>query len=330
MKFLEANFIDYTQKCNLYNLHPEIKSQFNNLTKKNIYDSNIILFGAPGVGKYTQALNIIKNFSPTGLKYERKINFQFHKKFQYIFKISDIHFEVDMELLGCNAKILWNDIYNRILDIISARPSHRGIIICRNFHKIHSELLDNFYSYMQTIDHKNTQLSYILISEHISFLPDNILKRCSIIPVKRPMKKQYEKLLNTKLTIKLHQIQNIKNLFINDKQLNSPNKKIITPIINFIIHYETLRFLELREYLYNIMIYHLDMTECIWEILTHILNLYPLEHTQVCEILSELYKFFRYYNNNYRPIYHLEKFILYLCKVVNELGKSPKNIKYNR
>ena len=50
------------------------------------------------------------------------------------------------------------------------------------------------------------------------------------------MKKQYEKLLNTKLTIKLHQIQNIKNLFINDKQLNSPNKKIITPIINFIIH----------------------------------------------------------------------------------------------
>ena len=38
MKFLEANFIDYTQKSNLYNLHPEIKSQFNNLTKKNIYE----------------------------------------------------------------------------------------------------------------------------------------------------------------------------------------------------------------------------------------------------------------------------------------------------
>ena len=180
MKFLETNFIDYVHKSSLSNLHPEMKVLFNNFTEDNIYDSNIILYGPSGVGKYTQALNIIKKFSPTNLKYERKINFRFHKKFEYIFKISDIHFEVDMELLGCNAKMLWNDIYNRILDITSARPKHKGVIICKNFHKIHSELLDNFYSYMQTIDHKNTSLSYILITEQISFLPDNILKRCSI------------------------------------------------------------------------------------------------------------------------------------------------------
>ena len=91
-------------------------------------------------------------------------------------------------------------------------------------------------------------------------------------------------------------------------------------IIDSIIHYKTLDFLELRDNLYNIMIYHLDMTECIWEILTAILKQYPLEQEKICDILSELYKFFRYYNNNYRPIYHLEKFILYLCKVVNDLG----------
>jgi Cdc6-like AAA superfamily ATPase len=320
MKFLEANFIDYTQKSSICNLHPEIKSLFNNFTEDNIYDSNIILYGPAGVGKYTQALNIIKVFSPTNLKYERKINFQFHKKFEYIFKISDIHFEVDMELLGCNAKILWNDIYNRILDIISARPNHKGIIICKNFHKIHSELLDNFYSYMQAIDHKNTLLSYIIITEQISFLPDNILKRCSVFPIKRPTKKQYEKALHMKLTINLPQIQNIKDILIKDTQLISPNKKIIAPIIDSIIHYKTLDFLELRDNLYNIMIYHLDMTECIWEILTAILKQYPLEQEKICDILSELYKFFRYYNNNYRPIYHLEKFILYLCKVVNDLG----------
>ena len=33
----------------------------------------------------------------------------------YTIKISDIHFEIDMELLGCNAKILWNDIFKSIL-----------------------------------------------------------------------------------------------------------------------------------------------------------------------------------------------------------------------
>ena len=144
MKFLETNFVDYIQKCDKQNLHHELKPMLKLFNNENIYQSNIILYGPSGVGKYTQALNLIKKFSSTGLKYERKINFQFSKKLEYIFKVSDIHFEIDMELLGCQAKILWNDIYHRILDIISTRSQHTGIILCKNFHKIHSELLDNF------------------------------------------------------------------------------------------------------------------------------------------------------------------------------------------
>ena len=68
------------------------------------------------------------------------MNINLQKKKQYVFKISDIHFEVDMELLGCNAKVLWNEIYKAILDILSTRPSHSGIILCKNFHKIHNEV----------------------------------------------------------------------------------------------------------------------------------------------------------------------------------------------
>ena len=30
------------------------------------------------------------------------------------------------------------------------------------------------------------------------------------------------------------------------------------------------------------------------------------------EVFSKMYLFFKYYNNNYRPIYHLEYFIFYL------------------
>ena len=41
-------------------------------------------------------------------------------KKQYIFNVSDIHFEIDMSLLGCHAKMLFNDIYYHILDILSA------------------------------------------------------------------------------------------------------------------------------------------------------------------------------------------------------------------
>ena len=56
-------------------------------------------------------INIIKEFSQSNLKYERKINITTLKNKLYIIKISDIHFEIDMDLLGCNAKLLWNDIF---------------------------------------------------------------------------------------------------------------------------------------------------------------------------------------------------------------------------
>ena len=89
-----------------------------------------------------------------------------------------------MELLGCNAKSLWNAVYHHVLDILSTRQTHRGIVLCRNFHRIHSELLDTFYSYMQTLAHKELDLSYILLTEGIAFIPDNILTRCFLVPIK--------------------------------------------------------------------------------------------------------------------------------------------------
>jgi hypothetical protein len=36
------------------------------------------------------------------------------------------------------------------------------------------------------------------------------------------------------------------------------------------------------------------------------------------KILENTYKKLKQYNNNYRPIYHLENFIIYLCKTVHE------------
>ena len=52
---------------------------------------------------------------------------------EFIFKISDIHYEVNMEILGCNAKILWNDIYCNIIDMINSSQQLQGFIICKNF-----------------------------------------------------------------------------------------------------------------------------------------------------------------------------------------------------
>ena len=157
MKFLETQFDDYISSVKEINMHPLIGKKYIFFPDDINKFRHLIFYGPPGVGKYSQALYNIRKYSPTELKYERKMNIGTGKSKDktYNIKMSDIHFEVDMNILGCNAKALWNDLYYHILDIISTRHNPVGIIICKNFHKIHSELLDVYYSYMLTLIHKN-------------------------------------------------------------------------------------------------------------------------------------------------------------------------------
>jgi hypothetical protein len=320
MKFLQTKFEDYIKESNINNLHTELEDVFSK--KNNLKNSlNMIFYGPSGTGKYTQALKYIEMYSKTNLKYERKINVSFQKKRDISLKISDIHFEIDMELLGCNAKLLWNQIYKNILDILSARPNNTGIILCKNFHKIHSELLDIFYSYMQMLYHKKIHIHYVFLTEQISFLPDNIINKCQIIPVKRLTKRVYKKCTHKTIdkNTKLHQIKNIKDIYINNQRLNNPNKKITDEIINNIENYKNIKYLQFRDCLYNIFIYHIDINECILDIIRHFIQKNKITDKNITEIFFQLNSFLKLYNNNYRPIYHLEKFLFKLCSIIHEL-----------
>ena len=323
MKFLETHFEEYIRSVDKINLHASLEKKHPTYFPGNIQDlRHLILYGPPGVGKYTQALYNIRKYSPTELKYERKMNIATGKgnKKNYNIKISDIHFEIDMNLLGCNAKALWNDLYYHILDIISTRSEHTGIIICKNFHKIHSELLDVFYSYMQTLVHKNIHLVYILLTEHVSFIPLDILDRSTIVPLRRPSKKMYARCTKNKLiNIKLADIDNIKNLHIGIDRLMCPYKMISNRIIRQIDKYTELNFLEFRETLYDLFIYNINIVESIWYIICHYINEGKITKDNICKIFVKLHIFLKYFNNNYRPIYHLENFMIYLCKTIHGL-----------
>ena len=323
MKFLQSRFEDYTIAKEKNNLHPELEDIYNPETCLD-NKRNLIFYGPSGCGKYTQVLNYIKPYSESNLKYERKITFNFQNKREFVIKISDIHFEVDMELLGCNAKLLWNDIYNHILDILSSRQNRTGIIVCKNFNKIHSELLDIFYSYLQTLTHKNINLHYVFITESTSFIPDNILDRCKIIPVKRSVKKTYKKCIGKTIdkSVKLQQIINIKDLHTKTTQLMEPQKKITDVLIHSMENFEAINFIQFRDNIYNIFIYHLDITLCIKDILSHFISQKKINKDDVTDIYFEIYIFLKLYNNNYRPIYHLEKIMFYLCKIIHGLGDS--------
>jgi len=324
MKFLQSRFDEYIISKEKNNLHSELDGIYNSPSAGLDNKRNLIFYGPSGVGKYTQVLNYIKPYSDSNLKYERKIMFNFQNKREFLIKLSDIHFEIDMELLGCNAKLLWNDIYNHILNILSSRQNNAGIIVCKNFHKIHSELLDIFYSYLQTLEHKNINLHYIFITESTSFIPDNILHRCKIIPVKRPIKNTYKKCIGKTIdkSIKLNQIVNIKDLYTKNTQLMEPQKLITNKLIYSLENFKDLNFIQFRDNIYNIFIYHLDVTICLRDIITHFIIHKKINKISITDIYFEFYNFLKLYNNNYRPIYHLEKFMFYLCKVIHGLEDS--------
>jgi hypothetical protein len=139
-----------------------------------------------------------------------------------------------MSLLGCNSKLLWHEIYTQIIDIISAKTDKSGIIVCKYFHEIHSELLENFYSYMQQNNAISIDIKFIIITEELSFISDNILNCCEIINIGRPSKTNYNKCLKNKLPIKfnLENITNIKTLNLFNEELMLPYKMICNKIID--------------------------------------------------------------------------------------------------
>ena len=317
MKFLNIHYDEYLNNIDKFNLHDNIKYH-DNVNIENL--NNIIFYGPSGCGKYTQCLNLIKQYSPSELKYEKKLMHIFNKQ-TFNFKLSDIHIEIDMSLLGCNAKILWNEIYNKILDITFTKPNGCFIIVCTNFHQIHTELLENFYSYMQTFHLDSIKLKFILITEELSFINSNIINRCEILSVPRPTKSKYLKCAKNNFTnISTSKINNIKDVIINNNNNVKYHENICNYIVKVIIDSNNnLNYAVFRDIIYDLLILNMDIHESIWHIVKELYNKKKITNNKIENVLKKMYTFFQYYNNNYRPIYHLESFLLYLISEIHEL-----------
>jgi len=289
-----------------------------------------------------------------------------------MYRISDIHYEIDMATLGCNSKLLWHDLFFQIVDIISVsfhsqeKTSDKiGIIVCKNFHAIHNELLDIFYSYMRHPLHPyHIQIKFILITEHMGFIPDNIINACKILSVKRPSKENYITMSNMQnrtfsgsigmegnANTNIHMVYDKVNRMAifpkkkiadileridltsitNSKEIHSfgylkSEQEIPIDVFNMIndllldqiLHPDSLKITDLRNNLYELLIYNVDIAECIWYIFTSLIQqgrFYKKEH--ITEILNDIFVFFKYYNNNYRSIYHLESILLCMLNKIH-------------
>jgi hypothetical protein len=350
MKFYETHFEEYLKAVEKNNFHPDKLKIYNHLSFHIPSLSNLIFYGPTGVGKYSQVLLFLKKYSPSQLTYEKKIDLEIEKQ-KYNYKISDVHYEIDMAILGCNSKLIWHEIFSQIIDIISNNMKTRkvGFIVCKNFHSIHNELLDIFYSYIQQYRNTNTSpitIRFILITEHISFLPKNIIQCCKIISFSRPSKAQYLQFIeeseasvggntlpvlptsspNIFNSVEPANIVNIKELksFSLIKNTNSIPEDIFNVICNKIIQEmlnpEKIVYMDFRDKIYDILIYNLDVIDCIWYILSNIIYTKQgngLKKEDITDILDKVFVFLKYYNNNYRPIYHLESILFTIIIKIN-------------
>ncbi len=364
-KFYETTFLEYTEAAKKrVNLHAKVTSLYETHFPKTLSAMrNLIFYGPCGSGKYTQSLLAIQKYSPSNLKYEKKLVIQMDDK-QYSMKISDVHYEIDMSLLGCNPKLTWHEIYSQIIDIICAKQEKVGIILCKNFHEIHSELLDNFYSYMQNISHHYIHVTFLLLTEEFGFIPENIVERCGLIHVEAiqsvevmaesflarkrkeaigiPTRTTEEKEKIKKEVGDIHAAYPTENLkFVysvfaeskkgqdqgqgqgedqeqenkcDEQSISTLMHKICDKIVDNISSTGNPDLNQIRENLYDLLTFNLNIYHCVWYIIQKVFSKYEtkLSVRDTSEILIQTYNFLKYYNNNYRPIYHLENYVVTL------------------
>lgn len=372
MKFHETTFDEYIQSVRKHNYHPELANEL--LTKKEDFPSkNRIFYGPSGTGKYSQVLHFLEPYSPSHLKYDKKMTIKTEKG-DYTFRFSDVHYEIDMSLLGCNSRVLWDVFFHQIVDIVSVRPDKRGILVCSNFHSIHNELLETFFSYYKQFNKQgdslfnknNIFLRYVLITEHLSFLPPSILKSSVIVPVCRPSKQilcmnrdlMTKRILNEVEPEYLNNLKEIHSFPYLAKRDEMPVEifnKVCQPILDSVKRIlrgnaspckesvgkkgthrcrgrgeeiPSFDFLKFRDMLYDINVYQLDILECIWFVLSSLIlegNGEFVHHEHVYHLLFEIVEFLKYYNNNYRTIYHFES-IFYMIGSHEPNSVHSKNL----
>jgi hypothetical protein len=352
MTSLKKNYCEIINDNSVYSFNKELLAIINdentNVSKFDKF-SNYIFYGPPCSYKYKSALKLIQYFSPSNLKYEKKLYISVPKTEFYI-KISDIHYEIDIENFIYNSKSLWNDIYNIIYNSVASSDVKKGYIVLRNFDKINCDLLDLLYNYMQKELFSSILIRFIIITECISFIPDKIINVSKILYFSKLTKKNIYALSN-KANKLFFKSQSLEYKTVEDSiagknnditlesesilyKVNNPNIYSILDIsnnINYIEHHKSIcetyittltsnnyNIRNIRTLLYDILIYNLSCQECFFYIIQNLILRKIINVNTICDLIIHSLIFFKNYNNNYRPIFHLESFTLYLIELANE------------
>ena len=328
-----ARFDEYIAACTRFNLHPKMFARTH--FPPALADLRSVLFyGPPGVGKYTQALMAIRGYSPSELRYQRKLTVVSGKTTVQL-KISDVHFEIDLGLLGVAAKTLFHDILAHIAEAVAASPERQGIVLCRSFHHIPGDLLDVFYSYMQQYRDPHQHLAcgppvrlvFLLLTEQLSFVPAKIRDACVFVPVPRPTRQAYEAAIRRPLSgLVTHDVTNIGLLASGGgggdegtDEIMNPHRILCNKILAEMLgatDSSPFSFLGFRDKLYDLFICNTELAQCVEYILRALFVQRHLGAERMRRVVELTAVFFQYHARHHRPISHAEKYFLELVALL--------------
>lgn len=253
----------------------------NKETKTQYIDTNnIICYHDNILESYANVLSQLKIISPSGLKYARKTMIVYNNE-ECFFHNSDVHIEIDFELLGVIEYGLFFEIFRHLVDNMVVNKKF-FYIVCLHFHIIQQDLLDVFYNFLNY-----NNINFIFVTNQISFLPNSLLKSSKL--------KRFKSL--------------------NKSDYNKTYKDRSNEIIELILSKKEGSFSLWRDKIYDLLIWN----DCIHDALSYIiqeliLNEY-IQENSLSLVFEKYYEIIKMYNNNYRSIYHLEHFIHFLRNI---------------
>ena len=126
------NYDKYLQQIKV----PKKKEKYFDLDLSETKTSHYLFYNQNNFNSYLYSLHAIKKYSPSHLKYSRKIELQSNNN-TYFFNISDIHVEIDFTLLGVNECNIFQELYVHIEKYVTQQKVY---YICMNFDNIKKEL----------------------------------------------------------------------------------------------------------------------------------------------------------------------------------------------
>ena len=99
---------------------------------------------------------------------------------------------------------------------------------------------------------------------------------------------------------------------------------IVRNIVTFVTSdVKNVVFSVLRDYIYDLFVYDVNVHLCMWSFLSTLINESYIDDQNIDACIEHTFELFKLYNNNYRPIYHVES---YLYKIMSLLHKHDNTM----